>query len=106
MAKLSPSFSRTSVSALRWESAGIRKPCSVTELAKSSELTSGATFKLMAPAAVTVGVKLSCNHRRGRAARGRGRQHGKGERSAGQEAGFLALQRDQVRLGQDLQQVP
>jgi hypothetical protein len=40
-----PSRSSTSVSARRVVNAGMRKPCSVTPLLKSSELTSGATCR-------------------------------------------------------------
>ena len=45
MAKLSPSRRSTSVSALRVLMAGIMKPWIVSALAKSSELTSGRTFR-------------------------------------------------------------
>ena len=55
----SPSFNTTSVSALRCDSAGIRKPCKVTAFEKSRELTSGATLRSMAPVEVMVGVKVN-----------------------------------------------
>ena len=86
----------------------------MTALAKSSALTSGATFRLIAPDGSNgrreiqlhaERLELHRDHRRGGAAGGRGRQDGEGERAAGQEAGFLAFERNQVRLGQDLQQV-
>ena len=69
----------------------------------------------MAPCGVTVGsevqlhaerLELHRDHRRGGAAGRGGGDGGEGERAAGQEAGVLAFQRDQVRLGQNLQQVP
>ncbi len=53
-----PSRSSTSVSARRTMSAGIRKPDSVTPLAKSSELTSGFTCSRMTSPAI-VGLKVS-----------------------------------------------
>src|ERR1022692_4536947 len=59
MAKLSPSLRMTSVSARRWLSAGITNPWSVTALAKSRLLTSGATFRSIDPWGVTVGVNSS-----------------------------------------------
>ena len=68
----------------------------------------------MAPCAVTVGVKssftpkgLNCTVTTGAVAPPVGVvvMVGNGKRSAGQEAGVLAFQHDQVRLGQNLQQV-
>ena len=57
-----PSRSSTLVVAFRVESAGMRKPCSVIPLAKSSVLTSGATFRrMMSPAIVGVNVSLMPN---------------------------------------------
>ena len=50
-------------------------------------------------------LELHGDHRRDGAARGGGRQDGKGKFAAGHEAGFLAVHRDQVGLGQHLQQI-
>ena len=58
MANVWPSRSSTSVSVRRVVSAGIRKPSTTTALAKSSELTSGLTLRLIRSPPSTVGVKL------------------------------------------------
>ncbi len=58
IANVWPSRSSTSVSVRRVDSAGMRKPSSVTALAKSSELTSGFTFRWIRSPPSTVGVKF------------------------------------------------
>ena len=57
IANVWPSSSSSSVSVRRVVSAGIRNPCSVTALAKSSVLTSGRTFRCTR-LPMTVGVKF------------------------------------------------
>jgi len=59
IANVWPSRSSTSVSVRRVASAGTRKPSRMTAFEKSSELTSGRTFKLIRSPPSTVGVKLS-----------------------------------------------
>ena len=59
IANVWPSCSSTSVSVRRVEIAGTRKPESATALAKSSELTSGATFSFTRSLPTMVGVKCS-----------------------------------------------
>ena len=58
MANVCPSCSSTSVCVRRVEMAGTRKPSMVSALAKSSELTSGATFSLTRSVPTMVGVKV------------------------------------------------
>src|SRR5260370_34866205 len=48
------------------------------------------------------GLELHRNHGRGRSAARRGSKHRERERTARQETGFFPLQRDQIRLGQNL----
>ena len=99
-----PSRSSTSVSARRVVSAGIRNPPRLTPFAKSSVLTSGATFRRIASPAI-VGVNfsrmpnsLNCHgHRAGGALHNRNR-----ELAAGQEARLLPVVGNQVRLGEAL----
>ncbi len=57
IANVWPSCSSTSVSVRRVDSAGTRKPSSVIALLKSSELTSGRTFRLIRSLPRIVGVK-------------------------------------------------
>jgi len=59
IAKLCPSRSSISDSARRVDSAGTVVPEMVIECAKSSELTSGLTFKWINPSDVSVGVKFN-----------------------------------------------
>ena len=103
-----PSRSSTFVSARRVASAGIRKPCSVMPLAKSSVLTSGATFSRMtSPAMVGVNVSLMPNSlyidRHG-AVRAGALDDRNRNLAAGQKARFLAVVGDQVRLGEALEE--
>ena len=59
IANVWPSWSSTSVSVRRVDSAGTRKPERLTPLAKSSELTSGLTLRLIRSPFRTVGVNDS-----------------------------------------------
>ena len=59
IAKLWPSRNSTSVSARRVDNAGIKNPDTVTAFEKSSELTSGATFRRIVPSLCTLGVNLN-----------------------------------------------
>ena len=100
-----PSRSSTSVSARRVVSAGMRKPDSVTPLLKSSELTSGLHLQ---PDHVAGDRRLEVQpdaelleHDRDRA--GGALDDRNRELAAGQEAGFLAVVGDQVRLGEALE---
>ena len=109
IANVWPSRSSTSVSVRRVDSAGTRKPSMMTALAKSSELTSGLTFRLMRSPPSTVGVKLrrmpnSLNVMVTRVGARAGLHDRIGILAAGEEAGFLAVGRDQVRLGQALEE--
>ena len=63
IANVWPSCSSTSVSVRRVDSAGTRKPEMLTPLAKSSELTSGLTFRLIRSLPSTVGVNESGGRR-------------------------------------------
>ena len=99
-----PSRSSTSVSARRVVSAGIRKPWSVMPLLKSSELTSGRTFRRMTSPAI-VGLKFSLTPNSlnmivtvlSRAAALHDRYR---ELAAGEKAGLLAVVGNQVRFGE------
>ena len=76
---------------------------------KSSELTSGLTFRLIRSPPSTVGVKCrrtpnSLNMIVTRLSLRAGLHDGIGILAAGEEARFLAVGRDQVRLGQALEQ--
>ena len=109
MANVWPSCSSTSVSARRVEIAGTRNPWSVTAFAKSSELTSGRTFSLTRSVPTIVGVKFNLTPYSlnwiadaGRAALPL--DDGVGVLAAGEEAGFLAVLRNQIGLGKALKQ--
>ena len=100
-----PSRSSTSVSARRVVSAGIRKPEIVTPLLKSSALTSGLTCSRITSPAI-VGLKFKPDAElleddRHRARGPRDERHRK--LAARQEAGFLTVIGDQVRLGEALE---
>ena len=106
MANVWPSRSSTSVSVRREVSAGMRKPSRTIALLKSSELTSGLTFRLIRSPPSTVGVKLSRTPYSLKWIVKRAElplRHRIRELAAGEEAGFLAVHRDQVRLGEALE---
>ena len=106
MANDCPSRSSTSVSARRVMSAGIRKPSSVMPLLKSSELTSGRTFRRMtSPAIVGLKFSLTPNSLNMIVTRARGALHDRHRKlSAREEARLLAVVGDQVRLGERLEE--
>ncbi len=103
-----PSRSSTLVDAFRVESAGTRKPCSVIPLAKSRVLTSGATFsRMMSPAIVGVNVSLMPNSLYITVTALLAPEPwtiGDRNLAAGQEARFLVVVGNQVRLGKALEE--
>ena len=108
IANVCRSRSSISVSVRRVVSAGMRKPPSCTAFAKSSVLTSGFTFSWMR-SPMMVGVKLETDaelleHDRHADVRTRALCDRNREFATGQEACFLAALRDEIRLGQTLEQ--
>ncbi len=89
--------------------AGTRNPSMVSALAKSSELTSGATFSFTRSLADDGGREVQPDAEllelnRHSVAVAAALHHGVGILAAGQEAGFLAVFGNQVRFGQALEQ--
>src|ERR1039458_2074567 len=111
MTKLWPSCSSNSVSALRVLMAGMVVPATVTASAKASVLTSGITcpwhvaVRLNHRGELQPHAKFAKLNRDGGDSAGVLLSDRKGKFSACQKTGFLAIDRDQVGLGQNLQKI-